>query len=487
MRRLRSALLCACLAFYASESAGGQQRDTTITIDASKLPSSAASYRRARRDRVTVQVVNINPFVHQYRLTGKQTVYTESAIADFSKSVLGITVAIPSAPSSSNVGMMAEGFKGSKAAPKDATAMCADGTAAQQQMAEAAAKLIESEMVTLLGEGNSFAAAAKVLADSSTAFDRRAAPRRALLRRTDVSGSVLKDSALAQAKDLSGHVQTLRAGKSAVEDIDGKFVARLSGLTKLVGEFASAYPTCQYFLVRKSDALQWAADSVAYRAFLTRVAERITALSSETATLERATDDGLFSFARVFGDVDEVEVIDLLIERKFVGDSLYRVVAQPRLLFGERRRFAIATGALISALAVDQFSVVAGYKGTTGPAADTIESRVVRTSSSARTVAPALALTARLLSWNGVVDGLHLLTAGAPQTDGARTANFFGGIGLSALDERLMVGAGFTNGVTQKAAPGFGEGTRVPAALANVPTESGRATVFGVLVGFRVY
>jgi hypothetical protein len=433
-------------------------------------------------------VENINPLVHQYRIMQSLTTYTEPAIADFAKLALGFPVEKPQEPQAKKGEEVTAGLKFLYGKAVTGSAGCPAEDKALVTKADPLANELEEEATALASYGGRIVGRIGDAGARAGEMERSARPLR-----SDVGGATFTEGELLGAVDslyklLSTYVMRADSTQTRLADSVAAYNSHLGIYSRRVDTLVNTLPSCRTFSERRAEAFRWSIDTAVYRGAGKRLADHVAAVKTEIGALQRIhTNTALLHIDLQFGDYEYPTTLELRVQQSPAGpDTVWRTIANPRLNFGGRRRFALGAGLFGSRIGTADFSAVKRFQSP----GDTIAVNViVETQRTATQVGPALALSARImeLPWS-VPDGVHLVVASAARTEQNKlTLDFFVGAGLSGMDERAFVVAGWASGQERTLAGGFQEGERLPNTQTVVPTHTSRRGALGVLVTFRLY
>ena len=172
------------------------------------------------------------------------------------------------------------------------------------------------------------------------------------------------------------------------------------------------------------------------------------------------------------------------------ADTVWRTLASPRLSFGGRRRFAIGVGGVASKVLFSTFDIATRYKQPSPEQpGDTTERVIVQSGRSSSRVTPAFLLSARLATLDDAFfEGVHLAVGTAPRDAGSKLKlDYLLGVGVSAVDERILFAAGITSAEEQRIAEGYEVNDRLPTNQATVPVRAQRIVRPAFSLTFRVF
>jgi len=167
----------------------------------------------------------------------------------------------------------------------------------------------------------------------------------------------------------------------------------------------------------------------------------------------------------------------------------YQALTQRRLRFGREGRFGIGVGALWSPLRAPAYGTAQRtVPAPPGRPADTSLVVIVQTRAVASRIVPLLSLNTLLWNWGQGTrpDGIHLLFGTSVYVKSGDTdLDYFTGLGISFLQQRLQVTPGISSGRKDYLADDLQPGDAIP--TSDVPIRHVRKSVFGIALTFRVY
>jgi hypothetical protein len=189
---------------------------------------------------------------------------------------------------------------------------------------------------------------------------------------------------------------------------------------------------------------------------------------------------GPLNFAAVSSQIGEATGSGPAPQTQPVADSSWRTIANPRLSFGQRRRIGLS-GALVLGIGPPTSTYGTVFRDS----ADTF--RRIAYSRSERAWAPLLTLTARLWAFKclDMVCAVNLHVGVAPSVT-IRQA-YFGGVGFAFADERIGIMVGRLSLPVQELQSGFSVGQLLNASQTTAPTQEGRVERWAVGLNFRPF
>jgi hypothetical protein len=446
-----------------------------VRVDAAKGTAVPAFRLVAVGDQVRVSVENVNPFVHQYRIHGTQTTYTESAIADFAK-LFGLTVSVP-APSAGAVSFATARSCSAEGTAPDADVQAASLRAQTQQLADYRDGLgdaLRSVAVDVEQMSLHVSVAQQRLQNPQL-------PSGTLLALVDSISTAVRPYSRRIAQRASGLADSVTAYNRGVAD-----------LVTVSVRLADKYPGCTVLADVRAAAAAWTLDTASYRGTvrtLDQYASEITKLVNAADRVRSSPE--LTQITRDYGPFDDPTVITLAVQRSSIGsDTVWRTVATQRISFGGRRRFGIGIGTTLTDVMANDYAVLRRYRSTLGSSpSDSIESVVVQVGASRRQLLPTATLSGRIRSIRSrAIDGVHVIIGTAPRSDPGRlTLDYMAGGALSAFSERMLAGVAVVSALERRLVSGLSDGARIPASQTTVPTRTARTFAGAYFVSFRIY
>jgi hypothetical protein len=482
------------------------QAPTPYTIDVVQ-PDAVAGRRFYMRERVRVEVRDLNPFAGNYRIVVNEKAYSDSAITNFLAG-LGITVPAAAPPSpkgfvglslaAASVGDLKARLRQEDATPAGCDQNCTD---------------LRSEALRLVGR---FAALQDTLLrlDSQDVFV-RAQFQTLTSERSDSStvmaalGSVIR--VLQERVDRRHHYRSFLQEATNITSQVEPLGKRLESCPCA----ASARTLLDLVNAQKDNVQVWAR----WRDTLQAQAEKdLPALSAANSQAS-----GMFVHVFEVGDYDYPTTVDIAIQRQPLGalnlaalmarigaaaggelpqtvsadgsgnpagqapdtagfGAGWRTIANPRLAFGERRRIGLG-GALVLVIGPQTKEYGTGFTPTT-------DSTITETRREP-VMKPLLTLTTRLRAFHcprkrvKMECAFNLHMGVSPSVTTRQT--YFLGFGFAFADERMGLMAGALSLPVQVLQSGFSSGDKLPPRQTSAPTQDGRVWRLAVGLNLRPF
>lgn len=485
--RLASLLL---LALHAPLHAQEKKPDTkgkTLTVDAHS-GKVTGSQDVSVGDRVRVRVTNINPFQHLYRFVERDAVtYSESAIAAFGKLAFGFTLPDPLPKATPNA---AADLPARLAELRGGTdAMCSESADTLRTRPTTQAFGVGLRLATLIKLRSELHTTAEEFRSSSSAWLKSTANARRVLQSDTSTSSNLQNAAATIASSIDTLLLRHSSDTLGFPGRVSAVIAETQSLSATLDALAGNYPSCKAFPELRATVAQVAADSAVLRSISADLKGAVQAAGKVLeATSLVANDPQRLEASKWLGPYDDPARVTVDIQRRAVGDTLWRTIASPTLRFGGRRQFAIVIGILGSKIPSKEYSVNREYANPPANAADSVVTRVRAGNARDWLVTPTIGLATRLFHPGTRALAVHsIFGVGTSVSDGKATPNYHLGAAVSLAQERVLISVGLTSAL----AKGLGRGVQVdapiPAAQANVPTAERRMNRLGVALLYRAY
>lgn len=477
---------------------GNKADTTTIRIDAAKGAVDTEVHEFPTRGKVAVEIVNANPFVHQYRLRGSQTTYTEGAISEFAKLLGFASITAPPAPTVTNLAgaqwssqWFFDRSLGTRASP--GTAQCFGVEPPVANTANALALTLAEQRRIVADRGGKVRDGVSALAARVAATGAQVDQASGSLVDHRLTSNVLTQKITVALELAEPYSRELGERRAQLADSLTAYITSVVDFGKRAREQWDRYPSCAGFAAMVGDAGRWAADTAIYRGALSRIAQHDTAVRAIIASLTKVRSSPEAMTVRYsFGPFADPHTVDVLVQRSLVGqDTVWRTIANPRLMFGPRRRFAIGIGGMVHKVASATYGTRLRFRREAAeqPEDTTSERVVVQTEAIERQVVPMATLTMRAIPLPFVLlDGIHLFTGVASRSPGGSlTFDYVLGAALSGADERIMLGLGVVSAEQQRLADGVVLNQRLPASQTDAPIRKVRVGKPALVLVFRLF
>lgn len=478
------------LALHAPVQAQEKKSDTKVTtlkIDASSGQVSGAQDVKVG-DRIRVRVTNINPFQHLYRFVERDAVtYSESAIAAFGKLAFG--VAMPALSSTAIPNAAADASSRLAAIPDTAGAKCSESADTLRTRPPTQLLGVRPRLKKLIVLSSALHTTATEFRTSRSDWLQSTADARRVLQSGTSDSAKLQNAAATIASSIDRHL--LRRASDTL-DYPGRVsavIAETQSLSTTLDALAGKYPSCKAFPEFRAIVAQVAADTAVLRSMSADLKGAVQAAGKVLeATSLVANDPQRLEASKWLGPYDDPARVTVDIQRRAVGDTLWRTIASPTLRFGGRRQFAIVIGILGSKITSQEYSVNREYANPPANAADSVVTRVRAGNARDWLVTPTIGLATRLFHPGTRALAVHsILGVGTTVSDGKATPSYHLGAAVSLAQERVMISVGLTSALAKALASGVQVDAPIPAAQANVPTAEKRVNKLGVALLYRAF
>ncbi|MCU0648570.1 MAG: hypothetical protein MUF00_11275 [Gemmatimonadaceae bacterium] len=475
MRSIAISLIVAVLSGIPYHTGQTQTPTTTIQVDALRPHAPVHTTAIGLRERARLEIRNVNPFVHQYRIRVVQETFTENAIGEFAK-VLGVTIALPQPQTTV---MFVSG--------------CDDAGVDDDQSVQAKALCVQGERVmTIHGQltQETEAIATLVKAKGIPIIAKRAALESPSI---DSTGLMREADSLATLLDLY-LAELLPSSLQAIADRAATFARGVADLNSAAQKAADKYPGNGRIAEFRTDAASLALDTLLFRSAVTQAVQQRDEVAKLAATIKRLkASREMLHIIRDFGPFSDPAALDITVQRSPIGaDTVWRTLRTERIeVGGGRRRFGIAVGTTFTSVTTSDYAVLRRFRTPSAQQpGDTVESIITETQRDTRQVLPAVALTARLWNWDTAKDqpGVHLVVATSPRSEqGRMSLDYSLGAAISLLNERVMLGWSAVTVQRRQLVSALSGVSRLPATQATVPTKTSRVIVGAPSLVFRVF
>jgi len=435
--------------------------DGAITIDAREGESVVNKTEFARRDQVSVCVVNKNPFRYDYKLSIQATEVQEPAIAAFF--ALANISATPAPADPTPATTTPPPNNAAPAAPPAAPPAVCGTLATNHTDIHDSTDALKADIEASITQHEAFTKALEPLQsqDADTAQ---------LCK--DAQDAV--KAAEAFKPDLNKRKQQLKHLEELIDDqteaLDDKD-AKKCGDAKLLAEYKARLKAAKEFYA-------WAEEKIdelkAAKKEADDLAEEITNTLKDRDNFWECRRVGPF---RVPTDV----LITLEGKERTAKDTAFKELAKIPLNWGGGQRFFMAGGIATSFADRTRYAIIDGQvDGATKKMVG------VEEDSSGRVAAAVLLHGMVFRPTKGFVDGVGLsLGVGAAGSDNSNI-EFFTGLTLSAANDNLFLTFGAFRGSEEKLADGYKVDDVVPDTLTALPTIERHSWTFGMALTYRI-
>lgn len=443
------------------------------------------------RERVEVIVNDVNPFLFQYRVRLNQRTLTEASPADFFRVAFQLSLPdAPAAPPKSDEVIFFSVPDGQELEEISAACVSADMKPFEKATADASARLYGGEVLLLQQTSRDLNDKFTALREQFETYDASYRASADTIYNAEQPAENVKAAAASALKVVQSLRQTLEPRTRALKGEVAAMSARVDGLGKALTPLPQQYPYCTSFPRLLMNLRALASDTLRYNELVKQLEERRTQAQTVAEGLTLVlTDPTRFRVKRQMPTFETSTDVTVIVERRTLAakDTLYRVLAEERINFGGRPRFAIGAGIAWSPLGVREYGVVQRpVAAFPGQPADTLQRVIVATEASSSRLLPMVTLTTRLFSLPGWVDGGHVLLGTGIRTQGSTDVDFLLAYGMSAFNQRLMLSVGAFAGKRKELAGDYVLGDRLPGAASTVATRSELAWEIGWGLSYRI-